>query len=81
MKLKRVVAPVVVATVSMLLAVGPAGANTYLVTGPTLASGGATPFRAGCGGPGEGFHTPTEVAGVNFSNTEIEPWFQPTTRC
>jgi BNR/Asp-box repeat len=76
MKLKRVVAPVVVATVSMLLAVGPAGANTYLVTGPTLASGGATPFRAGCGGPGEGFHTPTEVAGVNFPNTEIEPWFQ-----
>jgi len=59
----------------MLIAVGPAGANTYAVSGPTLASGGSSPFAAGCGGPGEGFHTPTEVAGVNFPNTEIEPWF------
>jgi len=61
--------------VCMFVAVGPARANTYSVTGPTLASGGASPFAAGCGGPGEGFHTSTEVAGVNFPDTEIEPWF------
>ncbi len=74
--MRRLMAPVAVAATSVLVVVGTAGANTYLVTGPTLASGGATPFAPGCGGPGEGFHTPTEVAGVNFPNTEVEPWIQ-----
>src|SRR6266496_146794 len=73
--MKRLVAPVALMVVCMFVAVGPARANTYSVTGPTLASGGASPFAAGCGGPGEGFHTSTEVAGVNFPDTEIEPWF------
>jgi hypothetical protein len=74
--MRRLVALVAVAATSVLLGVGTAGANPYLITGPTLASAGATPFGAGCGGPGEGFHTPTEVPGVNFPNTEVEPWFQ-----
>ena len=74
--MKRLMAaPVAVAAMTMFIAVGPAGANTYAVSGPILASGGSSPFAAGCGGPGEGFHTPTEVAGVNFPNTEVEPWF------
>ena len=73
--MKRLMAPPVALAAVMLIAVGPAGANTYAVSGPILASGGSSPFAAGCGGPGEGFHTPTEIAGVNFPNTEIEPWF------
>jgi hypothetical protein len=73
--MKRLMAPPVALAAVMLIAVGPAGANTYTVSGPILASGGSSPFAAGCGGPGEGFHTSTEVAGVNFPNTEVEPWF------
>jgi hypothetical protein len=73
--MKRLVALIATAAMTLLIAVGTASANTYSVTGPTLASGGASPFPPGCGGPGEGFHTATEVAGVNFPNTEIEPWF------
>jgi hypothetical protein len=73
--MRKVLVPFALAGVTLVLAVGTAGATTYTVTGPTLASGGATPFSAGCGGLGEGFHTPTEVAGVNFPNTEVEPWF------
>jgi hypothetical protein len=47
-----------------------ASANTYSVVGPTLASGGGTPFGVGCGGPGEA------GGGVNFPNTEVEPWVE-----
>ena len=73
--MKRLVALVAAAMLTLFIAIGPAAANTYSVTGPTLASGGPSPFPSGCGGPGEGFHTATEVAGVNFPDTEIEPWF------
>ncbi len=72
-KLMRLVA---LAALTVCIAVGTAGANTYVVTGPTLASGGSTPFAAGCGGPGEAFHTATEVAPVNFPDTEVEPWIE-----
>jgi hypothetical protein len=41
-----------------------------------LASPGGTPFAPGCGGPGEGFHTPSEVPGVVFPDTEVEPWIE-----
>jgi hypothetical protein len=60
------------------LAIGAAGAtaSAYVTTGPTDASSGASPFAPGCGGPGEGFHTASEVAPVNFPGTEVEPWFQ-----
>jgi hypothetical protein len=61
---------------AVLLAAPAASANPYSTTGPTLASGGASPFAAGCGGPGEGFHTDAEVPGVNFPDTEVEPWFE-----
>ena len=64
------------AGVMVLLAVGTASANTYSTTGPTLASGGNTPFSAGCGGAGEGFHSSTELAGLNSPNTVVEPWFE-----
>src|SRR5439155_27350269 len=74
-RMKKLPVPIALAAMILLLAVGIAGANTYTVTGPTLASGGSSPFAPGCGGPGEGFHTSTEVPGVNFPNTEIEPWF------
>jgi hypothetical protein len=60
---------------SLLVGVGGAGAVPYTTTGPTLATG-ASPFAAGCGGPGEGFHTPSELPGVNYPNTEVEPWFE-----
>ena len=73
--MKRLVALIATAAMTLLIAVGTASANTYSVTGPTLASGGPSPFPSGCGGPGEGFHTPSEVAGVNFPDTEVEPWF------
>jgi hypothetical protein len=59
----------------LVVGVAVAGANTYTTTGPTLASG-ASPFAAGCGGPGEDFHTPSEVPPVNFADTEVEPWFE-----
>jgi hypothetical protein len=60
------------------LAVGAAGASasSYTTTGPTDASAGASPFAPGCGGPGESFHTASEVPGVNFPSTEVEPWFE-----
>jgi hypothetical protein len=64
-----------VATAGLVIGVTSASANTYSTTGPTLASG-ASPFTPGCGGPGEGFHVPPDVAGVNFLNTEVEPWFE-----
>jgi hypothetical protein len=73
--MKKLLVPIALAAMTLLLVVGTAGANTYTVTGPTLASG-ASPFAPGCGGPGEGFHTSTEVAEVNFLNTEVEPWIQ-----
>jgi hypothetical protein len=72
----RLLATLALAGAMVLLAVGTAGANTYSTTGPTLASGGNSPFTAGCGGTGEGFHASDEVAGMNFPNTEVEPWFQ-----
>ncbi len=61
---------------SLVIGVAVASANTYTTTGPTLASAGPSPFAPGCGGPGEGFHTASEVPGVNFPNTEVEPWFE-----
>ena len=64
-----------IAGVATLLSAGTAAANVYTTTGPTLASG-SSPFSAGCGGPGEGFSAPSEVPGVNFLNTEVEPWFE-----
>jgi hypothetical protein len=73
--MKRLVAPIAIAMTFIFAAAAPAGANVYMVTAPILASGGASPFGPGCGGSGEGFHTPTEVPGVNFPNTEVEPWF------
>jgi len=72
---RRLLVPLVVAGASLVFGVAVAGANVYTTTGPTLASG-ASPFAPGCGGPGEGFHTPSEVPGVNFLNTEVEPWFE-----
>jgi hypothetical protein len=72
----RLLVALAVAGVSLVAGVATASANIYTTTGPTLASGGGTPFAPGCGGPGEGFHTSSEVAGVNFPNTEVEPWFE-----
>jgi hypothetical protein len=65
-----------VAAMALVMVVGTAGANTYSVTGPTLASGGQSPFAPGCGGPGEAFHTSSEPVPVNFPNTEVEPWVE-----
>jgi hypothetical protein len=73
--MKTFLVPLALAATMLLLVVGIAGANTYTVTGPTLASAGASPFAPGCGGPGEAFHTSSEVAPVNFPDTEVEPWF------
>jgi hypothetical protein len=73
--MKTFLVPLALAATTLLLVVGIAGANTYTVTGPTLASAGASPFAPGCGGPGEAFHTSSEVAPVNFPDTEVEPWF------
>jgi hypothetical protein len=73
--MKTFLVPVALAATTLFLVVGIAGANTYSVTGPTLASAGASPFAAGCGGPGEAFHTSSEPTPVNFPNSEIEPWF------
>jgi hypothetical protein len=73
---RRPLVALAVAAASFVVGVAVASANPYTTTGPTLASGGASPFAAGCGGPGEGFHTPSEVPGVNFPNTEVEPWFE-----
>ena len=64
------------AAMAVCIAVGTAGASPYVVTGPTVASGGPSPFPAGCGGPGEAFHTAAEVAPVNFPDTEVEPWIE-----
>jgi hypothetical protein len=72
---RRLLVTLAVAAASPAVAVAVASANTYTTTGPTLASG-ASPFSPGCGGPGEGFHTASEVPGVNFPNTEVEPWFE-----
>src|SRR5919197_6377760 len=74
--MRRLATAAMLAAATALLAVAPATANTYTTTGPTLASGGNTPFAAGCGGPGEGFHASDEVAGLNFPNTVVEPWFE-----
>jgi hypothetical protein len=73
--MRKSLVSIALAAMTLLVVVGTAGANTYTLTGPTLASG-ASPFAPGCGGPGEGFHTSSEVAGVNFLNTEVEPWIQ-----
>jgi hypothetical protein len=72
----RLMSLVAFAAMAACIAVGTAGANPYVVTGPTLASGGASPFAAGCGGPGEAFHTSTEPVPVNFPDTEVEPWIE-----
>jgi hypothetical protein len=72
---RRLLVALAVAAASLVVGVAVASADTYKTTGPTLASG-ASPFADGCGGPGEGFHTPSEVPGVNFPGTEVEPWFE-----
>ena len=73
--MRRLLVALAVAGTSLVTGVAVTSANTYTTTGPTLASG-ASPFVAGCGGPGEGFHTPSEVPGVNFLGTEVEPWVE-----
>jgi hypothetical protein len=73
--MKTFLVPLALVATTLLFVVGIAGANTYTVTGPTLASAGASPFAPGCGGPGEAFHSSSEVAPVNFPDTEVEPWF------
>jgi hypothetical protein len=74
--MKKLTPLVALAAMAVCIAVGTAGASVYVVTGPTLASAGPSPFAAGCGGPGEAFHTATEVAPVNFAATEVEPWIE-----
>jgi hypothetical protein len=71
----RLLVAFAIAAASLIVGVGGASANAYTATGPVLASG-ASPFAPGCGGPGEGFHTPSEVPGVNFLDTEVEPWIE-----
>jgi hypothetical protein len=73
--MRRLLVALAIVAPSLIVGVGGASANAYTVTGPVLASG-ASPFAAGCGGPGEGFHTPSEVPGVNFLDTEVEPWIE-----
>jgi hypothetical protein len=73
---RRLFVALVIAVTSLAAGAAVASATTYSTTGPTLASGGATPFAPGCGGPGEDFHTPSEVAGLNFPGTEVEPWIE-----
>jgi hypothetical protein len=72
---RRLLLALAIAGANLVVGVAVASATPYTTTGPTLASGGASPFAAGCGGPGEGFHTPSEVPGVNYPGTEVEPWF------
>jgi hypothetical protein len=67
---RRLLLALAAATASLVAGVTAASANTYSVVGPTLASGGPTPFAPGCGGPGEA------AGGVNFPNTEVEPWVE-----
>ena len=73
--MRRLAGFVALVGAATLLAVNTASANPYSTTGPADASAGASPFAPGCGGPDEGFSAPGEVPGVNFPNTEIEPWF------
>jgi hypothetical protein len=72
---RRLFVVLVVAGASLVVGVAVASANVYMTTGPTLASG-ASPFAAGCGGPGEGFHAASELPGVNVLDTEVEPWVE-----
>jgi hypothetical protein len=72
---RRILVAVAVAAASLMVGVAVASTTPYMTTGPTLASG-ASPFAAGCGGPGEGFHTASEVPGVNALGTEVEPWIE-----
>jgi hypothetical protein len=72
---RRLLVAPAVAVASLAVGAVVASANVYTTTGPTLASG-ASPFTAGCGGPGEGFHTASEVPGVNYLGTEVEPWIE-----
>src|SRR5215211_4284610 len=46
----------------------PASAGPFALTGPTTASG-PSPFKPGCGGPGEAFDS-----SVLYKNAEVEPW-------
>ena len=74
--MRRLAGFVALVGAATLPAVNTASANPYSTTGPADASAGASPFAPGCGGPGEGFSAPGEVPGVNFPNTEVEPWFE-----
>jgi hypothetical protein len=72
---RRALVGLFAAVASLAVGVAVASANTYLTTGPTDASG-ASPFQPGCGGPGEAFHTDSEIAPLNSPSTEVEPWFE-----
>ncbi len=73
--MRRLLVALAVAAASLVAGSAAASATTYTTPGLTLASG-ASPFAAGCGGPGEGFHTSSEVPGVNVLGTEVEPWIE-----
>jgi hypothetical protein len=74
--MRRPTVAVLATAATLVIGVAAASANLYSTTGPINASSGASPFAPGCGGPGEGFHTASEVPGINFPNTEVEPWFE-----
>jgi hypothetical protein len=74
--MRRLTVALLATAATLAIGVVAASANVYSTTAPINASSGASPFAPGCGGPGEGFHTASEVPGVNFPNTEVEPWFE-----
>jgi hypothetical protein len=73
--MRRLLVGLVIAVTGLIVGGAVANANLYTSPGLTPATG-ASPFAAGCGGPGEGFHTPSELPGVNFPGTEVEPWVE-----
>jgi hypothetical protein len=77
---RRLFVALAVVAASLAVSAAVASASIYATTGPTDASSGNSPFGPGCGGPGEGFHSSSEVAGVNFPSTEVEPWFRVNPR-
>jgi hypothetical protein len=72
----RLIVALIATVASLVIGVAAASANTYLTTGPTDASAGPSPFPPGCGGPGEAFHTASDVTPLNFPGTEVEPWIE-----
>jgi hypothetical protein len=72
--MKRIAFAGAIALLGLMLAAASATAGPYVVTGPTQVPD--HPFAAGCGGPGEGFHTASEPTPVNYPDTEPEPWIE-----